>query len=1418
MKKVLVLLLVFWFGGIAGQEKADRFSGEDSGQKRDRRMDQMNFVPNEVLVRFKDEVIVVSGAQLKSAGISSVDKTLKDYGINSIERLFPEAKKLRGAKIVKDPHGRDMKIPNLDNIFRIKIPTLKSTNSRPVDVFQFIEEMKALPEVEYAEPNYILSVDNSLPSGPVIYGKEMENQQKTRGLKSGFVPNDPLYNQQWYIPAVKADEVWNQTTGDTTQVIAILDTGVDWSHPDLKNKIWMNRAEIPGNNRDDDGNGLIDDVRGWDYINNDNNPTDDNSHGTHVAGIAAAEANNGIGISGVCPSAKIMVLKVFQSSGRGDVATITKGIIYASQKGATVINMSFGTYARSQAMEDALANAYATSALVAAAGNDALNLESCIPSGPFYPAALSYVLGVQSPEASFSNIDCNGPTFSNTNDLLNYEMKAPGTEIISTIPNGNYRVYQGTSMAAPIVSGAVCMYRKLIPPAKETNEFMWVKLIQATDTYLDIYKALTLVPKPEVRFLNNVMVDTLGIDDKDGRVDAGETIQLWFKARNTGGQVDSVYWKIKLAEFEDTSTCKIIKPTSYIGSISPYSTRTSEKDPMVFKISEKVAHDRDITFDLKSWFKGSKDTTVQKFVFTAENGEQLSGVIDTVKILYPNKQYIVNNSFKIGTNGTLIIKPGTKIMVYEGKPIVVKGGIIAIGKPDSLIRFTGYNPPPNSGDANSAFNIQSPDYIMGQPQKNPKRQFEYCFFEKLRQPFYSGGFSGYPKPNVSNSIFSYVFSIREMGKFINNNCTSSANYGGDSFVTGDTLISNNFIAKPTSSSLYISDGPGSGLQTIGYTNFIKNNNFINMSMGSNTSSFVSDPRQKNAWISEYSKLRRTWNNTYYEDKEQLLTKFTTYGSNDLQKVQNQYWGTKDSTKIEGFIQDFMEYPSYPRAVFKPFLTAPPDSCHGVVWKVLVNGKDAQDEKLDPVGIGKQRFDVYFNRPMNKTVNPQVAFGVRYPFSSNAVDEEGKWSDDGKIFTIYKTVKLTSGDGINRVRISGAKDLEGWEIPLEDMRFNFLISAAGSASAEFMATAGLGKVKLEWNNNDLEDGLGYNMYRMENLTDTTLTKPVLINKTLIADTLYTDFTVAPNKKYYYYYKILRTNMAETDSSKVVSAIPLTASKGDTNGDLAVNVMDITTLVAYLLNNNPQPFISEAADVNSDKSINVLDVVGIVNLVLNGNTKSAWIQTDKQAYLYVQHDTLFADSPVPVGGIQLDLNGVSSPEEVQRLKALEGFESGYTSSEKGLFLLYYSISGKTIASGNRIPLLKLKKGSGITSEIFADEKGSPIKVEFKVSEPIPPAIENRKNLIAELGQNYPNPLNLNEQTIIPVQIYQPVDEAVIRIVNMAGQVIEIIRIVNPTMGENLVTRNVRSEKGYLLYTLEVRQGSKRIMSTPKKMVVR
>ena len=276
MKTYLLLFCCLCSVGLAfAQNQASDFSGNKSDQARNPRNDLMNFVPNEVLVKFKDAVPMAVGARLKAAGISSIDKVLAAHGITSLEKLFPAEQKPLKVRMMKSPQGKDMKIPALDKIYKISVPPSTATATAPINIFQLIEELKAQPEVEYAEPNYIYSIDNMQPVGPVLTAEDVAKLQMNNPnkAKESFTPNDPLYSQQGYIQTVKADQVWQQTTGDTTQVIAILHTGVDWNHPDLKNKIWTNPNPATSWNME----GVMDDIRGWDFINNDNNPMDDNS-------------------------------------------------------------------------------------------------------------------------------------------------------------------------------------------------------------------------------------------------------------------------------------------------------------------------------------------------------------------------------------------------------------------------------------------------------------------------------------------------------------------------------------------------------------------------------------------------------------------------------------------------------------------------------------------------------------------------------------------------------------------------------------------------------------------------------------------------------------------------------------------------------------------------------------------------------------------------------------------------------------------------------------------------------------------------------------------------------------------------------------------------------------------------------------
>jgi subtilisin family serine protease len=1247
MKKfTLLFVLALWILSInptTAQQVLFKNQSKDSVIRNNPRMAGSSFVPGEMIVKFKDNVSVKStGTKLKSA--SAVTNTLQTkYNVKKAEALFPGATRLKSVQMLTAPNGQKFIRPSLHNIYKLKIADEKQLMSA-------INDFKAdTANVVYAEPNYIISICNDKPVGPILTEADVQKMQQAKPktpLKGGNGPivNDPMYSQQWYIPAVKADLVWPQTMGDTTQVIAILDTGVDWLHPDLKNKIWKNPNPYltPG------PDGIVNDIRGWDYINNRNNPMDDNSHGTHVAGIAAAEANNGIGIAGVCPKAKIMPIKVFQSSGRGDASTIAKGINYAATHGATVINMSFGSYARSQAMEDVLANAYATCALVAAAGNDNTPIgpgkaTKCNEENlgvPFFPAALSYVLGVQSPDACFSNYDQDGSTFSAYDDLLNYEMKAPGTNILSTVPNGGYRIYQGTSMAAPIISGAVSLYRKLLP--NDSQELMWVKFIQATGQYyIDIQKTLAIIPKSEIHFLNNVIVDTLANDDKDGRVDAGETIQLWFKVENTGNQVDSAYCKIGLAEFEDRTICDFVKSTSFLGSISSYATKANQKDPFKFIVNKKVKNERQISFNILSWIKGSNDTVKQNFVLTVENGSQLSGVMDSTLTLTPDKLWLVNQSFKIGSNGKLIFKPGTKLIAT--KKIFNSGQMIGIGTKDSLIFIKGIC------IQNGSFNFTYTNFDLNIDSTPERAVFSGT----------SGMF------NYCNFTLSGTAAFENLGNTILNNCNFS--FTGTWFNTTIDGENGNLIFK-------------------------------NSNLNESCYAFSSAPNFENCNLITMVNHDVKINPDNFKNCN-LLEKRPSIGgiTGDIHILQpNIYFGTIDSAKIATKIIDFFDDPSFALINFiKNLVTVPFDSSHCIVWKILVNGKDAQDEVVDPVGVGKQRFDVYFNRPMNKSIIPQVSFGVRDPYGQQVVNENGIWSQNGKIYTVYKTIKLTTGDGINHIRVSGAKEKDGWdnEIPVENSRFGFLISAAGSASADFMATPGLGKVKLEWNNAGLKDLMGFNMYRMEHITDTTLTKPTLVNTTLITDTLYTDFSVIPNKKYYYFYKVVRTDMSESDSSKVVTATPFTASKGDANGDLTVNVLDITTIVAYLLGQNPTPFIFDAADVNGDKAVNVLDVVSVANIIKG--SKSAPATTGKNynptlAYITLKPEIIQLKSDAQVQAVQFEFQGVDL-EKVHLSAVLKGFELAYSIDSNKIKGVLYNLNGLTIPAGIS-DIIKIEAGAG------------------------------------------------------------------------------------------------------------------------------
>lgn len=269
------------------------------------------------------------------------------------------------------------------------------------------------------------------------------------------IPDDTYYNNQWGLSQINAPDAWNITTGSSKVIIAVVDSGIDLNHSDLKADIWVNKGEIPGNGIDDDHNGYIDDIYGWNFVTGNNNVTDDDGHGTHIAGIIAAVGNNSKGVTGVMWSATIMPLKFLDSDGNGYVDDAVSAIRYATKMGASIISCSWGGNEYSKALKDVID---ASSALVVcAAGNDESSKDDDV--SPIYPACFTSqnIISVAATDendnlASFSDYGINS-----------VDVAAPGTSICSTLPGSHYGYMQGTSMAVPYVSGLAGLIKSIRP-------------------------------------------------------------------------------------------------------------------------------------------------------------------------------------------------------------------------------------------------------------------------------------------------------------------------------------------------------------------------------------------------------------------------------------------------------------------------------------------------------------------------------------------------------------------------------------------------------------------------------------------------------------------------------------------------------------------------------------------------------------------------------------------------------------------------------------------------------------------------------------------------------------------------------------------------------------------------------------------
>jgi len=302
-------------------------------------------------------------------------------------------------------------------------------------------------------------------------------------VQAAITPNDTFFSNQWYLSKIKADSAWDKVSESPNTVIAVIDSGIQTSHPDLHSNIWQNLNEISGDGIDNDNNGFIDDINGWDFSNNVSDPSPkftDNwteagiSHGTMVAGIIAARGNNGQGVAGVTWRAKIMALKALNDKGEGRVSDVIRAIDYAVNNGADIINLSFVSFNYSSGLQEAITRAHnAGVMIVAAAGNEQAAGEGYnIDKTKIYPACYdgnlvgeNMVIGVAATDALDQKTKFSSYGFSCV------DISAPGISFFNTVTGdsrvGDFKYYDGywsgTSMAAPLVSATLALIQQANP-------------------------------------------------------------------------------------------------------------------------------------------------------------------------------------------------------------------------------------------------------------------------------------------------------------------------------------------------------------------------------------------------------------------------------------------------------------------------------------------------------------------------------------------------------------------------------------------------------------------------------------------------------------------------------------------------------------------------------------------------------------------------------------------------------------------------------------------------------------------------------------------------------------------------------------------------------------------------------------------
>lgn len=489
-----------------------------------------------------------------------------------------------------------------------------------MSVEQTIKAYQGKPGVMSASPNFIAHAfgQPTRAIGPV---RESGGAAAAGDVSAAATPNDPRWSSLYGMVNIDAPAAWNTTTGNSSVVVAVIDSGVEISHPDLAANMWQNPGETPGNGRDDDGNGFVDDVYGYDFSDGDGNPDveDDNgngeSHGTHCAGTVGAVGNDGVGVVGVCWDVSIMAVRVLDADGSGDYYDVADGIVYAAENGADVISMSLGG-GYDTSLQSAINLAYSAGVVVCAAMGNEYSHITTDQSTWVSPVCNDGTLGVDNKVIGVAAVDEDDEKapFSNYSEAYSFcDVSAPGVDILSCVwtDEGSYDSYSGTSMATPHVAGLAALLKAAYP--SDTNTSIMARIMSGGDdidsanpSYAGqlgsgrINAANCLQPGTPgpARYVEHTIDDDASggsNGDGDGVPDPGETVEMGMTLRNAGLEA---LQNVRATITTTTAGVTVVDGTEQFGNIAGGQMATCTED-FDFTVGAGVADGTQIQFTIQ---------------------------------------------------------------------------------------------------------------------------------------------------------------------------------------------------------------------------------------------------------------------------------------------------------------------------------------------------------------------------------------------------------------------------------------------------------------------------------------------------------------------------------------------------------------------------------------------------------------------------------------------------------------------------------------------------------------------------------------------------------------------------------------------------------------------------------------------------